>query len=408
MLNKPDFMQARQMLLDVAAPVGVEEISLDESCGRILAQNVTAVECIPPFDNSPYDGYAFRSEDVCGATQEAPVVLRVLEELPAGAVPTATVTEGTAVKVMTGAPIPAGADAVCKYERTRYTQNTVAIFSPARPGENIIHTGEDVRRGQVLARKGEAIDAGMAGTLAGQGITRPVVYRIPRVGVFSTGSEIIEAEDAPGKGKIRNSNRYAIGAALQAAGCHPVYFGLAKDSVPEICSLIRQGLQSCDAVISTGGVSVGDYDLTAEAMEQAGVTMLFRGIRAKPGMACAYGVGDGKLVCGLSGNPAAAITNFYAVALPALKKMAGCKDPLPQEIPVVLANGFRKKSPCTRLLRGRLQFSDGTVCMELPEDQGNVVLSSSIGCNILAVVPAGSGPLPAGTVLRGFPIGGQI
>lgn len=136
--------------------------------------------------------------------------------------------------------------------------------------------------------------------------------------------------------------------------------------------------------------------------------MLFRGISAKPGMACAYGVRDGKLLCGLSGSPAAAMCNFFAVAMPALKKMAGCRDPLPEEIRVVLSDGFPKKSPCTRLLRGMLHFSGGMVCMELPESQGNAVLSSSIGCNVLAVVPAGSGPLPSGTVLQGLLIGGRI
>ena len=408
MLNKSDFVQARQILLDAASPVGVEKVPLDESGGRILAQDLIAAECVPSFDRSPYDGYAFRSEDVRHATADSPVVLRVLEEVPAGAVPAAMVTKGTAVKVMTGAPIPAGADTVSKYEVTRYTEDTVTVFSHAHPGENIIRAGEDVKAGEILGRKGEIIDAGLAGTLAAQGITRPAVYRIPRVGILSTGSEIAESENELQHGKIRNANRYALSAALKAIGCQPVYLGLAGDSVPEICSLIRRGLCQCDAVISTGGVSVGDYDLTAEAMEHIGAEMLFRGISAKPGMACAYGVKDGKLLCGLSGSPAAAMCNFYAVAMPALRKLAGSCTPLPKEIRVTLSAGFQKKSPCTRLLRGRLCFRDGTVWMELPESQGNAVLSSSIGCNVLAVVPAGSGPLPAGTVLTGFLTGENV
>lgn len=253
MLNKPDFVQARQILLDIAAPVGVEKEPLDESGGRVLAQDLIAAESVPAFDRSPYDGYAFRSEDVRHASSDAPVVLRVLEEVPAGAVPTAAVTKGTAVKVMTGAPIPDGADAVSKYEVTRYTEDTVTVFFPSRSGENIIRAGEDVRAGEVLARRGDVIDAGLAGTLAAQGITMPAVYRIPRVGIISTGGEIAETESGLGQGKIRDSNRYALSAALKAIGCQPVYLGLAGDSVPEICGLIRQGLRQCDVIISTGG-----------------------------------------------------------------------------------------------------------------------------------------------------------
>ena len=147
---------------------------------------------------------------------------------------------------------------------------------------------------------------------------------------------------------------------------------------------------------------MGDYDLTPAAMEAIGAEILFRGVDMKPGMACAYGMKNGKLICGLSGNPASALTNFYAVALPALRKLTGQNTYLPQEIQVTLSNGFGKKSPKTRFLRGRLNFENGVVCMTLPEDQGNIVLSSTIGCNVMAVVPAGSGPIEAGTVLKGF------
>ena len=152
----------------------------------------------------------------------------------------------------------------------------------------------------------------------------------------------------------------------------------------------------------TGGVSAGDYDVTPAAMEAAGARLLFRGVDMKPGMACAYGVRDGRLICALSGNPASSLTNLCAVALPALKKLAGAGTCVPQEFPVALSSGFDKKSPKTRFLRGRLSLKDGTARMELPKDQGNVVLSSAIGCDLMAVVPAGSGPLSAGTVLKGF------
>lgn len=402
MLKNPDYTTARALLLKGVTPVDTERLSLSRCGGRVLAAELKAAEHIPPFDRSPYDGYALRAADTAAASREAPVTLRVLEEVPAGAVPAVPVTEGTATKVLTGAPIPVGADVVIMFEKTTFTAETVTIYNPLKSGENIIYTGEDVRRGDVLARCGEVIDPGLAGTLAAQGVAEPLVYKMPRVAILSTGSELVEADQAPSHGKIRNSNRYMLEGALKGLGCEPVYLGIAGDSVAEISALLNRGLEECDAVVTTGGVSVGDYDLTPKAMEESGVDILFQGVDLKPGMACAYGVLGGKPVCGLSGNPASSMTNFYAVAVPALKKLAGHREPQAKELRVTLAEGFSKKSPKTRLLRGTLDLSDGSVRMHLPKDQGNVVLSSTIGCNVMAEVPAGSGPISAGTELKGF------
>lgn len=402
MPNHPDYQTARELLLKEVSAVDTEPVPLSLCSGRILARDLMAAENVPPFDRSPYDGYAFRAADTVDASKEHPVTLTVLEEIPAGAVPTAVVRKGTAVKLLTGAPIPSGADAVIMFEKTKFTEHSVTLFCPAKSGENIVRTGEDVCKGDILARCGDAVDPGIAGTLAAQGITHPEVYRIPRIGLISTGSELVDAAQAPGPGKIRNSNRHTLEAALRAIGCEPIWLGLAGDRAEEICALFQKGLAECDAVISTGGVSVGDYDVTPDAMELAGARLLFRGVDMKPGMACAYGVCGGKLLCGLSGNPASAITNFYAIALPAIRKLAGHRRYLPQEIRITLSDGFGKKSPKTRFLRGRLALQDGRVCMTLPKDQGNVVLSSTIGCNVMAVIPAQSGPVEAGTVLKGF------
>jgi len=278
----------------------------------------------------------------------------------------------------------------------------VTVFESLKPGSNIVKRGEDVQQGQVLACAGTVIDAGLAGTLAAQGVAMPMVYRRPVIGLVSTGNEVVEADADLAPGKIRNSNRTTLETVLEGLGCQPRYLGLAGDDVARIRERIEEGLERCDAVLLTGGVSVGDYDLTPDAMEQAGVEVLVRGVNMKPGMACAYGVKDGKLVLGLSGNPASALTNFYAVVLPAVRKLCGRSDAIPAEITVTLASGFRKKSPLTRFLRGTLNLSDGTVRMSLPKEQGNVVLSSTIGCNVMAVVPAGSGPVEAGTSLKGF------
>lgn len=402
MWDKPDHEQARELLLASVLPVETEHIPLSRCGGRILAQELTARESIPPFDRSPYDGYALRAVDTAPASKAAPVTLRVLEEIPAGAVPEKTVTEGTAAKVLTGAPVPDGADAVVMYEKTEFTKSHVTLFEPVKPGENMIRMGEDVQKGTLLAHRGDSIDPGLAGTLAAQGVSMPLVYKRPRVAVLSTGSELVEADAAPEDGKIRNSNHAMLEAALKQLGCETVYLGIARDSVEDIAARLNRGFLECDAVVTTGGVSVGDYDLMPAAMEACGVELLFRGVDMKPGMACAYGVRDGKLVCGLSGNPASSLTNFYAVAMPAIKKLAGRRDHQPQEISVTLTAGFGKKSPKTRFLRGKLELKDGAAAIALPKDQGNVVLSSTIGCNVMVVVPAGSGPVRPGTVLKGF------
>lgn len=402
MKKRISYFEARDLLLSRMKPVETEFVSLKNCTGRILGDDLTATENVPPFDRSPYDGYAFRSEDSKKAAPEHPVTLRILEEIAAGEISHYAVTEGCAAKILTGAPIPEGADAVIRYELTEFTKETVTIFEPSSSGDNIVRTGEDVKIGDILAEVGTLIDPGLAGTLASQNISMPQVYRNPKIGIISTGNELLEIGAESESGKVYNSNQYMLSAALSKIGCAPVILGTVKDGTEEICELILTGLKECDALVLTGGVSVGDYDLTPAAMKMAGVEIFFQGVDMKPGMACAYGMKEGKLVCGLSGNPASAITNFYAIACPAIKKLCGYKDILPTELTVRLKNGFKKKSPGTRFLRGILDFSDGSVCMRIPKEQGNVVLSSTIGCNVMAIVPAGSGSLPADTELKGF------
>ena len=396
------YTEAIAALLRQAHPVGTERVALADCACRVLAEDVTAKANVPPFDRSPYDGYAFRAADLAGASEDRPVTLRVTEEIPAGAVPTVPVTAGTCAKILTGAPIPEGADTVLNFEATRFSDDEVTFFAPVPRGSNVVRAGEDVRAGTVLLRRGERIDAGAAGTLAAQGIAAPTVYRTPRVAVLSTGSELVEADAACPPGKIRNSNAHTLSAALYRLGCQPVYLGIAPDSAEGIAAALERGLETCDAVVTTGGVSVGDYDLTPDAMERIGAEILFRGVDLKPGMACAYAVRGGKLLCGLSGNPASSLTNFYVVALPALRVLCGCARAVPPELTLTLADDYPHPSRCTRVLRGALDLSDGTARLRLTGDQRNAVISSAIGSDALAFVPAGSGPLTIGTKLKGF------
>ena len=397
-----DYEQARTALLTRVCPMPAERIPLDACAGRVLAQALVAAEDVPPFDRSPYDGYALRSADTAGIDTDHPVTLRILEEVPAGHVARCAVTQGTAVKVLTGSPLPSGADAIVPFEETHFTEQTVTLFKSVRPGGNVIRAGEDVKAGSLLAAVGTPIDSGLAATLAGQGVATPTVFRKPKVGIVSTGSELVEPGHPLKPGMIYNTSRYALAAALARDGVEPAFIGSAGDDVDAIAALIMDGLGRCDALVLTGGVSVGDYDLTPAAMEKCGAQILFRGVALKPGMACCYGMVGDKPLMALSGNPASAMTNYYAVAQPAVKKLAGLSDHLPREIEVTLCEGFGKRSPYARLLRGKLEIVSGRALLRLPGDQGNVVISSMIGCDAMAVVPAGAGPVAPGTMLKGF------
>ena len=402
LLTDIKYENARDLLLTKVRPVLSEKTILTECYGRILAQDLYARENNPPFDKSAYDGYALRAADVENASQQKPVTLRIVEYIPAGSVGQYSLGPQTAARIATGAPVPQGADSVINFERTIFTEKTVTFSAPVKKGVNIIRAGEDIAAGDLLAKSGSVIDPGTAGSLAAQGVSKPEVYKIPSVGIISTGNEIIDLDDSVQDGKIRNSNRYMLAAALSKLGIASRYLGRAGDSAADISKLISRGIDECDAVISTGGVSVGDFDLTADAMEMAGAEILIKGVLLKPGMACAYGMKGQKPIFALSGNPASAITSFYAIVSPVLKKMAGWSAVIPDEISVSLNSAFSKRSQYTRLLRGKLDLSDGTARFELPMKQGNAMLSSFIGSDVIAIIPAGSADLPAGTQLKGF------
>lgn len=392
-----EWRQARDLLLEGIEPVERELLPLSRATGRILAQPQRAGWDMPPFDRSPYDGYAFQSGDTQG---KLPVTLNVLEEIPAGAVPTRTVVPGTAAKVLTGAPIPPGADAVTKFEQTHFTPDTVTLLRCYFPGENVIRQGEDLRAGDLLAGPGQRVDPGLAGALWTQGVRGVEVYRRPRVGLVTTGSELQENGEPSRAGRIPNSNRPAFEAALRLAGAEPVWFGSPGDDCDAIAGMISTAWAETDLILTTGGVSVGDYDLTPAALERAGGEIVVRNLRMKPGGKCCFGWKGKKLACCLSGNPASAMTCFYAVVLPLLRKLAGYPEGQLPELTVPLGADYPKASPQTRLLRGRLTARNGRLVFLPAPSQGNGALHTLAGANALGELPAGSPPMQAGTPIQ--------
>ena len=390
------------MVEEAVTPVGTERIRLEDAPFRIIAGDIFAKENVPPFRRSPLDAYAMRSEDIKNASREKPVVLKVLEEVAAGQVPKHEITEGTASRVMTGAAVPEGCDCVMRYEETEYTDTEVKIFKPLKAGQNIVLPGEDIKKGEVLAEAGTVIDAGLCGTLSGQNIDMPLVYRKPVIGVIPTGSELVRPGNELPAGMIYDLNSFTLDAVIKKLGCEPKHYEIAGDETDRIAETIEDALEECDALILTGGVSVGDFDYTPAAMEKAGAEIMFTAARMKPGMSCAYGKKDGKLICALSGNPVSSVINFYVIGMPAIKKLAGLKEYRSEEITVELKKPFAKTGKIPRYICGRLELSGDAIKIDVPEKQGNVILSSLIGCQALAVIPPSEEPLPAGTRIKAF------
>jgi molybdopterin molybdotransferase len=394
--------EAQSLLFEHCSLMQSEQVHLKDSLGRVLSEDLRAQDNIPPFDRSPYDGYAFRAEDTLKASQENPVTLRVIDEVPAGYTSEFSIEEGTAVKILTGAPIPEGADAITKYEDTLYDGKQVTIFTAFKSGENVVPAGEDVKKGTVIAPYGTIITPPICGLIAALGLEYIPVFRIPKIAIVSTGDELVEVSEPLIPGKIRNTNCYTLYAYIKSIGAEPIIIGTAKDRIEEVAALIEQGVEKADMVLTTGGVSVGDYDVVSRAVESTGAESLYWKIEMKPGSATFAGVKKGKVICGLSGNPSAAMINFHLVVVPFIKKMAGRTKYMYEQIEVTLKKDFKKTSPRRRFLRGSLLYEEGCTRMVSTGEQGNGVLSSMIGCNILTEIPEKSGPMKSGEKLLAY------
>lgn len=396
--------EAVDLLLEYSLCPAEEKVPIERASGRVLAQEFAAREMMPPFARSPYDGYAFRGEDTESANAEHPAVFRVVEEIRAGSVPTRVIGPFEAAKILTGGPIPAGANATIKYEDTAFDEATVSIFKPIRPNTDIVPAGEDVNIGDVIARKGEVLAPPHIGLLAGLGVAEVPVFRAPKIAIISTGDELLDAKEALLPGKIRNSSYYALRAYMEREGMQVMPCRYARDTVETIGQAIREACASADVVLTTGGVSVGDYDVVRAAAQSVGATALFWKVRMKPGSAVLAALLDGKMILGLSGNPAAAVIGLHMLALPFIRSCAGQKNVRPERIQAVLRQAFPKKSVKHRLVPGRLLVEGSTVCFDRKERLGNAVLSSLIGFDLLAEIPAGTPPLPEGTVVTAYKI----
>ena len=381
--------EAWERLDQIQSNLLVEEVALEKAFGRILATDVVAEMSVPSFRRSPYDGYALRSEDTMGATKEKPVVLKVNEVVAAGEVPNFQVKSGTATRIMTGAKLPEGADAIIMYEKTEFTETEVKIFSPVLPG-NIIEIGEDVRKGSVLLEKGTKLSEGGVALIAGQGKTSVLVYRKPRVAILCTGAELVPVGEKIKDGKIYNTNGYLIAGYMQRFGLEPVYYGVVVDRPQIIEENIKKALRECDLVVTTGGVSAGDYDFLPSVLDRMGAEVLFHGLDFKPGGVITCGRYQNKTIFCLSGNPGSAATSLLWVCSPYLKRISGLSNYGFEIGFAKMRTEYPKSSRGNRILKGKLVLGDGEVDFELLNNQQNGSVSSMESCSVLAKIPAGS------------------
>ena len=362
---------------------------LDSGFGKILAENVYAIHDVPSFDRAMLDGYAVRYKDIKQATRDHPIILEVTAHVPAGSVPDRELQQGEAFRTMTGAPIAGGADTLIQQEWTDFGESVdttkVSVFRSVNKGEAIQHQGHDIREGQLLLPKGSMIGPVEIALLASQGIFEISTMTPPRIGIFSTGSEIIEINGKREKGKIYNSNTPMLTGLLRKAGAEVVSHPAIIDDHDLLWEKFHDALNRFDMVVTTGGVSVGDWDLTPKILEEIGVRRLFWGVFIRPGTPIYAGVFQDKLVFALSGNPPAAFVNAHVFVLPAIQKMLSLKDGAIHSMTARLQHVPKKKKVRhTRFLTGRLYERDNEWWIDVGGDQSAGTMSRFVHANALA------------------------
>ena len=394
-------------ILAHVAPLKPEPLAITQALNRVLAEDVVSGCDVPPFANSAMDGYAVQAVDVAGCTLEAPARLTVIENIPAGATPAKEVISGTAARIMTGAPMPTGADAVVRFEDTSelhsiagLSNKEMAIVEPVQRGDNVRPAGEDVQTGQTVLRAGHRLRPQDIGLLAAIGRGQINVHKTPRVAILATGDELVGVDDPLSPGKIRNSNEYTQAALVQSYGGRPLMLGVAKDTRQDLTAKIRAGLsQGVDLFLTSAGVSVGDYDMVKTILAAEG-EMHFWQVAIKPGKPLAFGVIDGVPLLGLPGNPVAAMVAFEVFARPAILKLAGLrtwqKPTLKAALQEAVFNSGRR-----HYMRAYLYQEDGRYLVTTRDSgvqvQGSGILSSLVWANALVVVPNEVTHLPAGS-----------
>jgi molybdopterin molybdotransferase len=407
-MERIDLETALKLVLSKTIAIDeIRRISLGKAHLLVAGESIYAPMDNPSFDRASLDGFALNSGDTAGASETGPVRLHVAGVVYAGTVYGASLLPGEALRIATGAPMPAGSDAMLPKERVREDGDDILVFNPVKKHENYIFRGEDIQKGQLLIREGERLDFVRLGILACMGLATVPVYRPPEIGILCTGDELIPPGDPLPPGRIYNNNGILLSARLEELGFHPKLLPIMADESEAAAAVIRTNMEKLDLLISTGAVSVGEKDIMRDVLSLLGAEQLFWRMTFKPGSAVLCGIYRKKLLICLSGNPFAAMTNLELLVRPVLAKLARRPDLKTRRLQARLKTSFSKKSGTRRFIRALLEAADGTAgntgefpLISLPENHASGHIFSLLGCNCFVDIPAGTGPLPAGSVVE--------
>ena len=401
--------QARERILSQFQPVTTETLLLAACSNRVLAQDIVATNDLPPFDNSSMDGFAVRAEDIAGATDDSPRSLRVVADIPAGSHPTVSLGPGEAARIMTGAPMPGGADTVIPVEDTNFDNRdagvpapeAVQIFRSAKAGWNTRLRGMDLRAGEIVLNRGHVLKPQDLGLLAMLGFASVPVYRKPRIALFSSGDELLEVDAPLEAGKIRDSNSYTLAALIEDSGAEVIRLGVAKDTREAVQALLEKAVeQKVDLILSSAGVSVGAFDYVKQVIEANGKMDFWR-VNMRPGKPVAFGEYKGISFIGLPGNPVSAFVGFEVFVRGALGRLSGTSEGVRPTVRVRCEEQIDSDGR-ESYLRAHVQEKEGILIARLTGHQGSGNLHSLVQANALLIIPAGVKCVPAGQELQAW------
>jgi molybdopterin molybdotransferase len=400
--------EASERILADVRPLPIERVMLLDALGQVLAEDVVAPLTVPPWDNSAMDGYAVRAADIARASGATPVTLPVHETIAAGEFATRPIAPGEAARIMTGAPLPEGADTVVRVEDTDGGTTTVEIRDARDAGKNIRYRGEDLREGDTVLARGTPLGAAQLGVLASVGRANVDVHRRPRVAIMGSGDELVDIDgfhEALAGRKIVSSNSYTLHALVRDAGGEPVNLGVAPD-IPDAMRERLERAAGCDLIVTSAGASVGQFDYTRDVVEALGAEMRFWRVRMRPGAPIGFGVLGGTPWLGLPGNPVSAMVTFELFVRPVIRRMLGHTRLFRRPVPVVLEETVTIGARLTHFLRAIVRVrDDGTLGARLTGPQGSGILTSMARANALLVVPEDRPRAEAGETMHALLLG---